>query len=345
MPMITKYSFKSVCIRVAPWIALAAICACSTVPGKNKPSPDTSSKNGPQKPVFSPVTFAHAISPAGDLLRDFGEQTSGGFVLMSGLEERAIPAVDFRNKAYEQVMAHIAEALGCTYKATPYYFILLPSEYKLLENVSFSEKMNETYGNFTASAVFGAKTELFIVFAVLSESLGLTIVADNFIAETHCGELHLPEAPLHVVLEAIIQSARISPDTLVLESTPEYLFLHATRNESETSLCHDATALTAEQQALLDRPVSLSLPGIPGEGKEDVIFAFQPIPLGDALFPLTEQLGIEVVAQRRLRNIPVNPIIFKNVRLQTALDLLIRQWPVTGFTWELQANRILIRER
>ena len=194
------------------------------------------------------------------------------------------------------------------------------------------------------SAAFGAKTELFIVLAALSESLDITVVADNFIAESCCGEVHLPEAPLAVILEAILQSARIPPDTLVVESTAEYIFLRAARNESQASLRLDTGSLTAEQSALLDKEVSLSLPGVPGD-KEGLIFAFEPIALREALYPVSEQLGIKVVAQRRLVDIPVNPVVIKKVRLETAMNLLIRQWPLTGFCWELQANRILIREQ
>ena len=65
---------------------------------------------------------------------------------------------------------------------------------------------------------------------------------------------------------------------------------------------------------------------------------------GDEVPQAIEQLGVKVTAQRRLAEIPINPVVFKNVRLETAMNLLLRQWPLAGFVWELQADRILIRE-
>ncbi len=339
----TTFRFRTA-IRPVLWLAVLALCACSTSANKDAPSREHSSDAPVSKPVFSPVTFTREMSPAGEMLRAFGEQAGGGFVLMSGLEERTMSKVDFHREPYEQAVARFAEILDCTFTHTPYYYFILPPAYKALEMVSLADNLDARYTDMTVSAVFGAKTDLYVVFAALSESLGVTIVADNFITESYCGELHLPEAPLAVVLEAILQSARFSPDTLRLESTPDYIFLYAAQNENKASLRLDTGPLTAEQQALLDKEVSLSLPIVP-EDKEGLLFSALPIPLHEALYPLSEQLGIEVTAQRQLGDIPINPVVFKRLRLETAMDLLLRQWPLAQFGWELQTDRILIRER
>ncbi len=331
-------------LSVMSCLVLLALCACSTGANKDKPSPVDTTAPPVQKPVFPAVTFTHEMSPVGDMMRAFGEQAGGGFVLMSGLEERAVPKVEFQKQPYEQAIAHFASAVDCIYMHTPYYYLVVPPEYQQLETVSLAAKLNTTYASMNVSAAFGAKTELFIVLAALSESLDITVVADNFIAESCCGEVHLPEAPLAVILEAILQSARIPSDTLVVESTPEYIFLRAAHNESQASLRLDTGSLTAEQSALLDKEVSLSLPGVPGD-QEGLIFAFRPIALREALYPVSEQLGVKVVARRGLVDIPVNPVVIKRVRLETAMNLLIRQWPLAGFCWELQADRILLREQ
>jgi hypothetical protein len=210
--------------------------------------------------------------------------------------------------------------------------------------VSVQDKLDERFRNMRASAVFGAKTELYILFSALSESLDTAIVADNFIAEPRCGELYLPEAPLGVILEAILQSARVAPDSFVVESTPEYVFLRAAQNQSPPSVEIGSGPPDPSRQALLEKKVSLVIPPLGKDGQADV-FAARPIPLHAALQVLTEQLGIEVVAQKQLANIPINPCVLKGVRLSTALDLLIRQWPVPEFGWEVQPERILIRKR
>ena len=335
----------AICIglRAVSCLALLAVCACSTGPNQDKPSTAGDAAPPVEKPAFPAVTFTHGLSPIGDMMRAFGEQCGGGVVLMNGLEERAVQKADFKKQPYEQAIAYFASALGCIYTHTPYYYLILPPEYQQLETVSLASKLHERYAGLKASAVFGAKTEVYIILAVLSESLDITLVADNFIAESRCGEMHVPEAPLSVILEAVVQSARIPSDTLEIESTPEYIFLRAARNENKASPRVDSGATLPEQSALLDRQVSLSLPAVPEE-KEGLIFAFRPIPLREALNPLTEQLGVKVTAQRRLAEIPINPVVFKNVRLETAMNLLLRQWPLAGFVWELQADRILIRE-
>ena len=343
-----KYSYTS-CLRLfslclALGGVLVASVGCATGAKEERPSLHTDSPAPSERPAFSAVTFAGDSGPAGDALRLFGEQAGGGFVLMSGLEERAVPPMEFRQEPYESAIAAFAASIHSTYTHTPYYYLILPPEYGLLENVAVAAQLDVSYRAVSASAVFGAKTSLYVVFSALGKSLGLTIVADNFIAEERCGELNLPEAPLGVILEAILQSARIAPDSFVVESTPEYIFLRAARNETPVSVQLSAGEPTPDQQALLDSRVSLVLPPR-AKDEQEYVFDVEPMALRDALLPLTEQLGIDVVAQRRLADIPINPCVINNARLSTAMDLLIRQWPLPEFGWELQPGRILIRER
>lgn len=339
------------CSRLVQVILLLALCACSTngKEGKTvaKPAPPDAAQEPPTaaaKPSFNAVTFSHPASPLGDMLRAFGERAGGGFVLMSGLEERATPAVDFKNEPYDRAITAFAASIHSTTTHTPHYYLILPPDYGVLQQVTLAEKLDPAYRSLTAGAVFGAKTPLFAVFSALSRSLEITIVADNYVAEARCGELHLPDLPLPVILEAVLQSARIGADAFVLESTPEYIFFRAPRNESPASLRVETASAPPDAQALLDKPVSLSLPPA-AESQDTFVYASEPLPLHSALYALSEQLGIEVVAQRRLADIPINPCVFNKVRLATALDLLIRQWPLAQFGWELQPGRILLRQR
>ncbi len=125
-----------------------------------------------------------------------------------------------------------------------------------------------------------------------------------------------------------------------MESTAEYIFIRAPQNTTPPSLLLNPSSLDAEQRVLLDRTVTVALPD-----RRTHAFMAAPIPLRDALRPLTDQLGVEIAAQRTLADIPVNPCVMRQVRVETALALLIRQWPVPEFGYELLPERILIRER
>lgn len=343
-----NFSIKTVCssflFALACAVTLLLFDACARDTAKEKPSLISDRAAATQKPKFGSVTFSHPIAPLGDMMRAFGEATDGAFVLMSGLEEHAVPAVNYKTASYEQVIADFSKAVNASYTHTPFYYLILPQQYEALETVSLADTLDAKYRELRVGAIFGAKTNLYVLFSALSKSLGITIVADNYIAESRCGELHLPELPLATILEAILQSARIGPDAFVIENTPEYIFIRAPKNESAASVCLNTDALDAEKQAILDRKVSLIMPEAPDD-KADVVLVSEPFPLQEALFPLTEQLGLEIVARRELADVPINPCVINNVRLSTALNLLIRQWPLARFGWELQTDRILIREQ
>lgn len=338
---VERAPFPSVLACMAAVLLIAA-CARDSAKGRPTLSPD-SDPDSP-KPKFGPVSFSHPMAPLGDMMRAFGGAAGGGFVLMSGLEEHAMAAVNYKGASYEQVIADFASAVNATYSHTSNYYLILPQRYEPLMGVSLLDKLDERYREMRVGAVFGAKTSLYVLFSALSKSLDITIVADNYIAESRSGELYLPDLPLATVLEAILQSARIADDAFEVESTPEYIFLRAPQNTGPASVRLETGSPNDASQALLDRQVSLALPANP-ENKEDVVLVSQPVPLHDALFPLTEQLGVEIVARRQLADIPINPCVINKVRLSTALDLLIRQWPLASFGWEVQADRILIRER
>lgn len=320
------------------------LIACATGNSKKDVSQTPTMPKNISAPVFRPVTFSQHSGHVGEVLRALGEQFGGGFALMSGLEERAISTIEFKNKPYEEVMTQIASSLGCISLKFPYYFLILPAEYEVLKTIDVRTDMHSLYVNNSVEAVFGAKTPLYVIFSILSKNLDMTIVADNYIAETRCGEIRLPEMPLPDMLQAILQSARIAPGSFVVESTEEYIFIRSVHNMSLPSLRIHSEPLEASVQDLLDKRVSVILPPEP-EDKGNLLFAAEPLLLREALEPLTQQLGVEIAAQRRLGEIPVNPCVMNHVRLETALNLLIRQWPVAIFGWEVYPDYILIRER
>ncbi len=330
---------------LATTLAALALNACAAS-GKLAPAQSLNAAAAPAvKPGFQAVDFDGAAGPLGDMLRGFAEANSGGVVLMSGLEERAAPEVTLRRVAYEDAIAQFAAAIDCDYFSSPHYYMIVPDEYASLQDLQLAQGLDNRYATMRVAAAFGAKTPLYTVFSVLSGSLGITIVADNFLAELRCGELALAEAPLGAVIEAVLQSARIPPDGVVAESSSEFIFLRAARNVGPTSMLIASALPDAETQAVMERVVSLSLPHAAIVNQPQGAFLSEPIPLHEALTPLTEQLGVEIVARRRLADSPINPCVMTGIRLGTALDLLIRQWPLAEFGYEVQPNRILIRER
>lgn len=324
-------------------VALLAFTSGCATSEKSKTTPAADMESALVAPSFSSVNFEHSIAAIGDVIRAFGEQVGGGIVLMSGLEERAAPALVFRQMPYQEAVAEIAGSIECDYIHTPHYYMILPPEYQVLQNMQIGNALDARYATLSASVAFGAKTELYKVFAVLGESLDITIIADNIIAEARCGELFIDTAPLSVVLQSLLQSARIMPDSAVVESTPEYIFIRSVQNVGAAQRLLNSTAISQEQRTLLNRSVSLSLPNRTTSAQ--AAFASKPIPLSDALSPLTEQLGVEVVAQRRLADIPINPCQMNAITLETALSLILRQWPLPDFGFEMQEGRILIREK
>ncbi|NLO33581.1 MAG: hypothetical protein GX117_09550 [Candidatus Hydrogenedentes bacterium] len=333
-------------LRTVTAVFVLGLCcvACTHDAAKEGEAAAPARESFPTLTKRAPVHFSHAMGPLGDTMRALGEATEGAFVLMSGLEERSIDAVSYKGTSYEQVIANLADAVQAKYVATPHYYLIFPEMYDALQHMSLDDQLSDAYKELKVGAVFGAKTNLFVLFAALSKSLDITIVADNYIAEARCGEIHLPQLPLGRVLEAMLQSARIAPDTVSIECTDEYIFLKAPQNENaDTTRISPSDANAGD--AMTERIVSLCLPDCGTEEEEGMVEAASAIPLHEALLPLPEQLGVEIVAQRALADIPINPCILNNVKLSTALDLLIRQWPLPYFGWEYRNDRILIRER
>lgn len=263
---------------------------------------------------------------------------------MGGLEERSLGDISFRKTAYVEAVRHIAESLGCIYSPGPYYYFILPAAYASLLQVQPDASLVSYHASTRASAAFGAKNALYNVFSMLGKSLETTIIADNIIAETSCGEMFLKDTPLPYILEAILRSARIAPDSFTVECTSEYVFIGGRDNTSRGPFLLNPGTMPPGGRELLERKVNLCLPA-ESESESYAAFASTPVSLRDVLLPLTTQLGVEIVAHRRLADMPVNPCRMHRVRLGTALDLLLRQWPVPAFGYEVQEGRILLREK
>jgi hypothetical protein len=63
------------------------------------------------------------------------------------------------------------------------------------------------------------------------------------------------------------------------------------------------------------------------------------------LTPLTEQTGVPMHAEDALHDLPVNFAVFHGLSVSKTLDLLIRQWPLDVFGYEVRADGVHIVRR
>ena len=58
---------------------------------------------------------------------------------------------------------------------------------------------------------------------------------------------------------------------------------------------------------------------------------------------MSEQLGLTVTSDAGMRRLPVNPVVMRKVPIETVLELIIRQWLVPEFGYELDGAGIRLR--
>jgi len=320
-------------------LPVVLVAGCATTPGEpGAPEPDVPKDRFPEVTLELPSdSLRHAV-------RQLGEQYPAGLVLMHGLGDRMLPALAWDDDPYETVVAGLAEAANITYRREPYYYFLYPARYESLLGVSFAGRLPAHMEGRSAGLDFGAGTKLYNVLALLGATLDITLVADNAVAEARCGEVALARAPLAIGLEALFKSARIPPDAFEVDATAEYTFFARAGASGERSFLHKPEALTAAQRERLEQRVTLILPHQPPEPGRLPLYE-TATPLGEVLESLSRQLGVTVRAEAELTEFPVNPCVFNEVRVQTALDLLLRQWLVHDFVYEFDGEGILIRAR
>ena len=141
---------------------------------------------------------------------------------------------------------------------------------------------------------------------------------------------------------ALEQPGRIGRDSCYVESTADSTFGAATGNSGRRTLLHGKDALTDEQAAMLGREVRVTLP-FPQDDPQHLQGRIGASTLGDVLEGLSEQLGITVTADERMHRLPVNPVVMTNVRVATAIELLIRQWLVPEFVYSVDDTGIRLR--
>ena len=347
--------------RTGKAIALLTVClvvACATADGADddkavQKQAQNFKKEAPQKEVQQEKpkkkgkksAKKDAATPAnlGAAVRMLGEQGEN-LVLMKGLEgqpisERLVAKLDRDNAA-----ADLAEAVNAEVQSNGIYSFLYPNQapYDSLAAISLAGRLDPPYRDAKCTLAIGAGNKLFSALALLSQGLNKAFVVDNALAETPCGEFALKDAPVESALEALLKSSRILG--FGLDSTEEFVFVSGAATPPPRSALLNADKLNDAQRALLEKRVSVHLP-IDPKNPSRVSMEIGAEGLDTAAEALSRQLGVRVTVDPNLKSLPVNPVVMPNVRVSTALDLIIRQWPVRDFGYEVKSDRILIRRR
>jgi len=327
-------------LRAAMAIMLVTTIAGCVSQGGSAGSGRAQAGSTPPKPSpqFPPITIDVAEGATlGQTIRKIGETTRGGAVLVAGLEDWPAPAASLNASAFEAGIKLLTVDHGLKLQRLPDYVFIYPEGYEQLEGLALANSLDPRFTALNASFAVGAGTDLYNALALLGTSLNLTIVADNWIAGAWCGELFLNDAPLPVILEALLKSALVLPSALKTESTSEYIFIRSTQNQNLGNACLNAAQLNKNQRQALNRNVSMRLPR-PASG---VVFEQGSIPLAKALAEMSSQLDIPVTAEPIMLELPVNPAVMNNVSLETALNLIVWQWPQSGLGYRINDKGIV----
>lgn len=319
---------------------VCALAGCQTGAPKDTPA---AKAERPADEKRSAITFSSDPDMVAALLRQAGPMISrGGVVIMNGAGQDIIPAQDFKNLGANEFARRLADAGGLKYAETGNYTFLYPEGYERLAKDAYP--LAPRYSGITASAVFGQGTTLYNALAILSQSLGLSLIADNIVAQIPIGEIVLRDAPLSVLLEAMLRSARATPEAVLVESNDDFIFLHAAANVSPADNLLNASALSPADTAALDARVSFILPESARRANA-AVFLKSALPLSEVAGSLARQMNLAVEFDPSMADLPVNYSVANNVPLRSALNLLIRQWPVAKFGYEYHPGRVLLRPR
>ena len=323
--------------------ACLALAACQTT------GPDVRHTTGAEAPPVStaetrpPVTLdLPRTGTLGEAALKLSEEVGGSLVLMSGTENRALGPMEFSETPFEDVVAQLAEHTGYKVQECSNYFFIYPEGYEGLLDISLGNQLDPAFRDVAVPMAFGYQTPLYEALALLSDARDTAIVADNVVADAVCGPMTLAEIPLQDGLEAILKSARVEPGALKVDSTADYIFLYSVENTAPADT-RIGTA-SADDGVDLEVRVDVVLPA-PPEDPGRLRLPPGALPLRRVLGALSGQLGVEVVAETGLAGLPVNPCVFRGVKRTTALDLLIRQWPLSEFGYAVEGERIVIRRR
>lgn len=280
----------------------------------------------------------------GTRMRDLRLAYGGSFVVMNGIEAQPLPEFKAKRKPLRHVLKSLAAVADAEIQESPEYVFFYPKGYEPLTGVTLEGRLPSLFEEKKVTVSFGSSMKLFRVLAILGRATGISMVADNIVTDSQCGEVSLVDVPLRVVLEALLKSARIAPDRFSVDATQEYVFVRSTNNLSPNQTLLNPEITVSEMETALDKVVDVTMPSRKADPAKYELPA-GATPLNDVLASLSDQMGLAVRCETLLEGLPVNPMYLSKVRARTALDLLIRQWMSPDIGYDVRQNEVFIRRR
>lgn len=317
---------------------LVLLAGCATTGEGGGTSPVREDVTAADRPVSPPawpkVSVESPQSNLLDVVAQIGSRYDVGYSLMQGIGLRPLAGMEHQDVGYVSLMESLAQDTACVVEKTPYYLFVYPPGYDDLERINLYDRIPNVWRGRALSVVFDGNRKLNTVLAFLGDGLGKTIVADNLVADASIGAVRVPYAPVPDVLNAVLKSARMAPDAFDVDASEDYIFIHR-RGSGGLSTAF----VGASNEALPTGRVSIALPEGSVRGEK-----FRPVegatPFGDLLGAISRQIGLSVTADASLHALPVNQTVIRDLPLQTALDLIVRQWPVDGIGYTFSGDAV-----
>lgn len=337
----TRYTLPRFALCVA---AIVSISCASTTTANAQPTgasrrtetaaPDV---RRPTATPGVPIEFSAPNTSVALLVRELNEASGRNMVLMNGLETtRSGPYEKSKHTAQEWVDLFATDA-GLRVDRLPAYDFLFAPGYEALTGTTLGERLHPTLAQRRTTLQFDLDTPLVSALALLSDSLKTTIVADNVVADARCGEVHLADVTVSEALDALLKSARIANQSLRVLNDADYTFLYSAGRPLRSKPF--VLAAGESRPDLLDRQVTLYLPFVPAEPGRLSGYS-RAVPLSQVLPELSKQTGLHFEADARTLELPVNPSVMTNVRLETALDLIVHQWPIPRYGYRVHGETV-----
>jgi len=336
-------------VKVALCVAAlaAAPMACASTPTDTQPQAAepasepillaqarTTGRKAPSQPG---VEFESAKSSIALLARELSEKTGRSLVVMNGLEMTEVGPYEKKKRAAAEWVDLIATDAKLRVVRGATYDFLFPAGYEAVASAPVGPNLEQSLGSRRTTLHVEFGTPLFAALALLSHSLQSAIVADNIVSDARCGETHLLNVTVSEALDALLMSARIPGRSIVLRSEPHSTFIYSAGRPLRQALHFDPAGHARPEW--LDRQVTLYLPVAPSEPGHLQGYG-RAIPLSACLPELARQTGLRFEADARTSSLPINPAVIPNVRVETALDLIINQWPLPHFGYRTEGDTV-----
>jgi len=336
--------------RLAGFLYLAALAtstlACASTPADTATAADTkatpiqlaqartATRTSSSSKSFE---FESTKNSVALLTRDLSAKSGRNIVLMNGVEmSQAGPYEKKKRSAAEWVDQIAADAGLRVQHHASYDFIFAPG-YEVVNATTVDSRLDPALAARRTTLHIEFGTPLFAALALLGHSLQSAIVADNVVADARCGETRLHDVTVAEALGALLQSARIPNESFLLRNNDGSTFLYSAGRPLRAQVRVEAPGEARPEW--LDRRVTLYLPAAPAEAGHLPDYG-SAVPLGECLKELERQTGLHVEADARVLSLPINPSVMPNLRIETALDLIVNQWPLPHFGYRANGNTL-----